>query len=117
MCWEGDERESVEDENEETVDGYYQRKTVEMFRYFLREGDRMESYMVETELLGRRAWVRQRMKIFDLMKKRMKMQSKKDLGDVAKDKNKWIRKMLWFVRIMNTLWRKRDILSLSNILP
>ena len=60
--------------------------------HVLREQEGIERHIIETELEGRRARGRQRMKLFDWMKNRLNVKNEKDLRNVAIDRKKWRKK-------------------------
>ena len=56
--------------------------------YLLRENDGMERHIIETGMVSKRARGRQRMRMFDRMTTRLNVCNAKDLGNIAKDKEK-----------------------------
>lgn len=63
----------------------------------------MECYMVEAELMGRRAKERTGIKMFDWMKKRTNEQLEKDVGNVAREIKIWRRNRPRFVNGMTMI--------------
>ena len=65
--------------------------------YLLRENDGMERHIIETETVGKRARGRQSMRMFDWMTTRLNVCNAKDLGNIARDKEKWRKSKPCFV--------------------
>ena len=65
--------------------------------YLLRENDGMERHIIETETVGKRARGRHSMRMFDWMTTRSNVCNAKDLGNIARDKEKWRKSKPCFV--------------------
>lgn len=77
MGREGDKCEVLKKMKVRRVDEYYRREREwRLIGDFCRENYRREHYMMETELVGKRAKGRQKMKMFDWMRKRLNEQKK-----------------------------------------
>ena len=57
--------------------------------HILREEDGTEKQCIETEMKRNRARGRQRMKMLDWMKEKLKVKTNAELGDIAKERKKW----------------------------
>ena len=59
--------------------------------HLLREDSGMERHVIVTELDGKRAKGRLRMKMLDWMKRRLNVRREEDMMDVARDRQRWKR--------------------------
>lgn len=66
--------------------------------HLLTEDQGMERHIIETELGGKKAKGRQRIKMLDWMKNRLSVQKEQDLGEVARDRDKWRRRKAAMIR-------------------